>query len=144
MRLWRMIFIAGLLALSVSAPLFAQQNADEAFELGRYHMQVGDLDKAVYYFTRAIQINPSFSQAYNNRGVVYQAKGYYDQAISDYSKAIELDPSYAQAYNNRAISYYFRKNYDKAWEDIRKTKELGFEVKPDFLEALQKASGRSQ
>jgi tetratricopeptide (TPR) repeat protein len=139
-----MILLVGLFAISISPPLFAQQNADEAFELGRYYMQIGDLDKAVYYLTRAIQINPSFSQAYNNRGVVYQAKGYYDQAISDYSKAIELDSNYAQAYNNRAISYYFRKNYSKAWEDIRKAKALGFEVKPDFLDALKQSSGVSQ
>ena len=45
------------------------------------------------------------ADAYNNRGIAYEAKGDYDRAIADYNEAIRLDPKYAVAYNNRGIAY---------------------------------------
>ena len=57
-------------------------------------------DQAISDFTKAIEMNPRYYQAYYNRGIVYGNKGQYDQAISDYNKAIEINPRFAQAYYN--------------------------------------------
>jgi len=137
-----MLFLIGALFLSISSA--CAETAQEAFEIASSYLQHADLDKAIFYFSRVIQYDPKFSKAYNNRGIAYEAKGFYEQAISDYNKAIELDPQYAQAYNNRAVSYYFEKRYDKAMEDVRKAQELGFQTKPDFIEAIKKASETNQ
>ena len=62
-------------------------------------------DKAISDYTKAIEINPRFAEAYYNRGLAYGKKGQYDKAISDYTKAIEINPRFAEAYNNRGDAY---------------------------------------
>ncbi len=81
---------------------------------------------------------------YNNRGNAYYSKGQYDQAISDFNKALEINPRYALAYNNRGVAYYFKREYEKSWKDVEKAQSLGYQIHPEFLEELRKASGREK
>jgi len=81
---------------------------------------------------------------YLSRGLAYAEKGQYDQAISDFTKALEINPGYAGAYYSRGASYYFKKEYDKSWDDIKKAQDLGYPVRPEFLDDLRKSSGRQQ
>ncbi|MBQ6975990.1 MAG: tetratricopeptide repeat protein [Selenomonadaceae bacterium] len=41
-------------------------------------------------YTKAIQINPNFAEAYYNRGLAYQALGNNAQAQADFQRAKEL------------------------------------------------------
>ena len=52
----------------------------------------------VQEFTKAIQLDPTNSVAYYNRGVAYDKKGDLDRAIADYDHAIRLNPNHAAAY----------------------------------------------
>ncbi|MEW6104661.1 MAG: tetratricopeptide repeat protein [bacterium] len=64
-----------------------------------------------------------------------------------YGSAIEtfdINPRYAEAYNNRGVVYYAKGEYDKAWKDVYKAQSLGYQVKPEFLKLLRKASGRQR
>jgi len=51
----------------------------------------GDHDGAIADFTKAIEINPNFAQAYASRGVSREAKGDGSGAKSDYSKSIQIE-----------------------------------------------------
>ena len=104
----------------------------------------GQYDQAILDYNKAIEIDPKYAEAYNNRGRVYRLKGQYDQAVLDYNKAIEIDPKYVDAYYNRATFYYVKREYDKAWDDIKMIQDLGYQVSPEFLEDLRKASGREK
>ena len=42
-------------------------------------------------YTKAINLNPDYSAAFNNRGFAKYSLNDYDGAIADYTKAIELD-----------------------------------------------------
>ena len=77
----------------------------------------GPLDKA-------IELNPEFAEAYNNRGLAYYRKSDYDRAIIDLNKAIEIKPQYAEAYNNRSVAYYGKGDYDGAIADASKAIEI--------------------
>ena len=44
----------------------------------------------------------------------------------------------------RAIAFYYERDYDRAWEDLRKAESLGWKISPNFLQNLQKASGRDK
>jgi tetratricopeptide (TPR) repeat protein len=47
----------------------------------------GNYDRAIALFSKALEINPRYAAAYNNRGIAYaKGKGQYDKAISDYTK----------------------------------------------------------
>jgi tetratricopeptide (TPR) repeat protein len=82
----------------------------------------GQHDQAISDFSKAIEIEAKFAEAYLNRGIVYaQAKGQYDQAISDFSKAIEIDPGNADAHVNRGLAYTLSKGqYDQAIADFNR------------------------
>lgn len=54
----------------------------------------GEYDKAIADYTKAIEIDPRYAFAYNNRGLAWGKKGEYDKAIADYTKAKEVNPAY--------------------------------------------------
>jgi len=80
--------------------------------------------EAIGEFSKAIEKNPKFAPAYNNRGKDYRWKDQYEQAISDHSKAIEINPRYAKAYLSRGITYTIKGQYDKATSDCTRAIEI--------------------
>ena len=77
------------------------------------------------------KIEPSLSEAYNNRGVAKYDLGEKENAIKDFDKAIELDPKFAIAYFNRGVAKYeldekgdANTNFDKAIEFDSNLKDL--------------------
>ncbi len=65
----------------------------------------GEYGRAISDLSRAIELNPKYSQAYNNRGFAHLNKRAYGLAIRDFGEAIRLDPSFALAHKNREITY---------------------------------------
>ena len=91
----------------------------------------GDYDAAIADYTKAIQIDPKYADAYYNRGNVYsKQKGDYDAAIADYNKAIRIDPKSpksADVYSNRGTTYENKGDHDAAITDFNKA----IQIKPD-------------
>jgi len=78
----------------------------EAFEeRGKARHRSGDYDGAIADYTRAIELDPKFSQAYYNLGLAKKHKGDMDGAIADYSTAIRFAPALALAYMNSGLAY---------------------------------------
>src|SRR3989338_1288964 len=71
--------------------------ANEWFDKGYQHSLNKEHDSAIEAYTKAIQLDPNYADAYNNRGLAYDNKRQYDRAIEDYNKAIALDPNHAKA-----------------------------------------------
>jgi tetratricopeptide (TPR) repeat protein len=91
-----------------------------------------NLDLALKYYSKAIELNPEYVFAYNNRGLAYSHLKEYDKAISDYNRAIELNPEHAKAYYNRGVAYSDLKEYGKAISDYNKAIELNPEHAPSY------------
>jgi tetratricopeptide (TPR) repeat protein len=51
----------------------------------------GDRNHAIADFTQAIQFDPSYVEAYNNRGLTYEALDRRAEAIADFRKAQSID-----------------------------------------------------
>lgn len=81
-------------------------------------------DKAIEAYTKAVELNPNDSGAYNNRGIVYHLTSEFEKAIADYTKAAELNPYHFSAYNNRGLVYKEIGNVEQAIADFRKALEL--------------------
>lgn len=99
-------------------------NAAEWFEKGYAASMSGNHTEAITAYSKAIELNPQFALAYNNRGAVYAKLGNYSQAIKDYDKAIKLSPQDAGNYHNRGNAYVELGNYNQAIKDYDKTIEL--------------------
>jgi tetratricopeptide (TPR) repeat protein len=81
-------------------------------------------DRAISDYSEAIQLNPNYADAYNNRGVIWHKKGDQDKAIADFNIAIQLNPNFAEAYNNRGGSWLLKGNNVEALVDYDKAIQL--------------------
>jgi tetratricopeptide (TPR) repeat protein len=116
----------------------------EAYEAGNY-------DKAIEYFTKAIEQDPGNVDAYYNRGACYGTEDFFhhydklpgqtyteaglsdeeeafQKAMADFNKALELDPNYALAHFGKGNAYYL---YVDSYSD-RATKVI-----PEYEKALE-------
>jgi len=83
-----------------------------------YGKEMGQLDVALENFNKSILYDPTYENAYSNRGIVYCMKGKFDLAIQDFNKAIELKPKYLEALQNRGIAFAQTGQLDKAIADF--------------------------
>ena len=78
----------------------------------------------ILFYSKAIDKDSNYAEAYNNRGNAYYDRKEYELALKDYNKAISIRHDYAEAYNNRARLYYKNEDYEKSLRDLDKVIEL--------------------
>jgi tetratricopeptide (TPR) repeat protein len=103
--------------------------------LARFHRRVADAHRhfgniygnqqehwaAVEHYTRATIHDPTYTQAYYSRGVLYWREiGNYYRAIQDLTRVLELTPDWAEAYFNRGLAYKLRNEREKAIADFER------------------------
>ncbi len=97
------------------------RSQDEEFEgyflrgVAKYNL--GDLVGAGADFTKAIEYNPVYTQAFQYRGITYSRLGRYGEAIKDFGRAIEMRPSFSGAYYSRAVSSFLNQQFAEAVAD---------------------------
>ncbi|MCA9407155.1 MAG: tetratricopeptide repeat protein [Candidatus Omnitrophica bacterium] len=99
--------------------------------LAQAYINADELDRAQITLAKALQINPNFELAYNDRGNIFLKLGLLKEAIGDFDKAIAIDPHLHQAYNNRAICYQRQKMYDHALQDYNQA----IQIVPHYAQA---------
>ena len=105
--------------------------AELEYERGYFLMLLGQIESAIKAYSDAIELNPHYSAAYNNRGVVYVDIGEYNLAIRDFNMAIELNPNDFFAYNNRGNTYKYIGNINNAIKDFN----MAITLKSDYANA---------
>jgi len=116
-------------ATSIPAP-----DAVAYYHSGNAKRDIKDYRGAIADYTKAIELEPNFPNAYNNRGVTKNDLGDLNnalEAIDDYTKAIELRSNFPDAYKNRGSVKYLLKDYQGAITDYTKAIEL----EPSFADA---------
>ena len=56
-------------------------------------------------FTKAIELDPKYAEAYANRGLVYANLKEMDKAVDDWHKAIELNPGLKEGIKKEAHEF---------------------------------------
>jgi len=84
----------------------------------------GDYKTALEELSLAIKLNEFFSEAFDERGIVYTKLIMYKKALRDFNKAIELNLNFSEAYNHRGIVYYCLEEFGKAIADYNHALQL--------------------
>ena len=76
--------------------------AKEQVEFGIKVAQSGLWREALYRWERAVELDPTYAEAWNNLAIAYEQAGRFDEARKAYETAIKLDPK----------NMLIRQNYD--------------------------------
>jgi non-specific serine/threonine protein kinase len=108
--------------------------AYEQFSRGMMNLRTASrdaLDRGIYFFEKAIEIDPRYANAWAGLGAIYDLKGSFLglpelslKAIECEEKAIALNPRLAQAHQFLGGAYLGVGRYDEAIESIKRAMEL--------------------
>ena len=104
------------------------QKARPYYNRGNVYKDQGNMQQAIFDYSKTIEINPKDAAAYNNRGNAYYQQGNFIQAISDYSQAIIINPKDAVVYFNRGNAYNNQGNMQQAFSVYTKA----IAINPNF------------
>ncbi len=91
----------------------------EAYYLRGYaKLGLGDLVGAEADLSRALGINPVYTEAFHYRGIVNAEMGNYEDAVRDLSAAIELRPDIVGSYYSRGVTHLRNKQWVKSLVDF--------------------------
>ena len=93
-------------------------------ERAHLHLEKGDYDEAIADYTKAIDLDPTRSDAYDGRAAAFERKNDLSAALVDSNQSIRLSPNYAQAWFNRAIVFGKLRKDRERLADLLKAKEL--------------------
>ena len=107
-------------------------NAAQELEKGNEFYLLGNYTAALECYTKAINLNNTSSESYNNRGLSYYHLNKISESIEDFNRAIDLNDSFVYAYNNRGISHQSAGNFELAIRDYTRA----LQINPQYFNAL--------
>jgi tetratricopeptide (TPR) repeat protein len=101
------------------------QDALHFYELG---LKSTMMNKKIHYFTKALELNPKLSAAYEKRGMLYYFQGKYTETLADFRKVADLHSTEAKAYRMLGLAYMKRGEHDTAIAHFTRAIELDHEL----------------
>ena len=93
---------------------------------------LGETDRAIDFYQRALKIDPDFVLARYDLAVTYRGMGEVDKAIAEYEKVLKINPRFPEALSNLGGQYFRKGNVKQAAAHFQKA----IEVYPNFIQAL--------
>ncbi|CAA6802365.1 MAG: Unknown protein [uncultured Sulfurovum sp.] len=107
-----------LLLILLTSNAFSQNVS--SYALGNAYYKLKAYDRAMFWYEKAIEINPKHENAYLNMGNACYRQQEYINAIASYEKAIEINSKHENAYYNLGIVYSKHKRYSEAIRAYKK------------------------
>ena len=126
-----LLFIGSLLLMSVQSKK-VKQSPDQLNIQAIRQIEIEQYDSAIVLFNELLKIDPTYPDAYYNRGGCKQFVGNHSGAIFDFDHAIKLNPKDEDCYYSRGLSKFEIKAFRGALQDFNKVIDL----KPHYIEAF--------
>ena len=80
--------------------------------------------RKIDYFTKALELDPNLSAAYEKRGMLYYFQENYPETIQDFQKAARLKPFNPETYVMLGLAFMKQGNLDEAIANLSRAIEL--------------------
>jgi tetratricopeptide (TPR) repeat protein len=94
------------------------------WHLGNEKARKGEDEEAAADYSRSLELNPRFFQAYYSRGLVRLGNNEPARALADFEQAIRLSPEFAQAVLYRGVAYERLGKLQEAEKEIERASAL--------------------
>ncbi|MFX0201550.1 MAG: tetratricopeptide repeat protein [Candidatus Hodarchaeota archaeon] len=84
-----------------------------AYDVAEALYEICDIDKAKYYYEKALQLDKNFARAHNHLAYCYSHQGQHEQALYHFRKYVELD-STANAFDSMGDGFMAAGKLDSA------------------------------
>lgn len=111
-------------------------------DLGKALLATGRYVGAAEAYERVLQLDPGYAGDYYNLGLCYFYLEDWEQTLTAWLTALAHNPDHPSVHKGLTVVYWRRGEYDKAWEHVVECQRLGVVLAPEFIENLQRDSGR--
>ncbi len=99
-------------------------NVDNNYELGNAYARLGEKEKAIWAYLKAIEANPGYDEIYSNLGIMYGESGRIEDAIESLNKSIQINPLSVPTRSYLAQMLVKRREWENAAQQYREILEL--------------------
>ena len=100
------------------------QNLTEILGEGSKHVRNQELVQAFDIFTKVIEIDPTWAEAWNKRATVFYMVGEFQKSQNDIDKVLVLEQRHFGALAGQGLVNIQLKNYEKAIKSYEKAQEI--------------------
>lgn len=102
----------------------SDKNLTEMLAKGSYLMDNQRLQEAKIIFSRVIEKDPEWAEAWNKRATVLYMMGNYEQSQNDINEVLKLEERHFGALSGQGLVQIKLKNYKKAIESYKEVEKL--------------------
>jgi tetratricopeptide (TPR) repeat protein len=99
------------------------EKVNQAMNKGHGSYKEGDYKTAIKNYSKAIELDSSYAEAYFSRGTIKLNDFKFDEAIADFDKALRFEPFMAGALSNRAFARIRKYEFGNS-RTLSKSKEM--------------------
>jgi len=126
-------FVALFSITSIVTIAYSQEDVDLLVKKGAESYNLGETQEALFYFDKALEIEPNHVKALTNKGGALSTLGKHEEAISYFDKALQIDPNYVDALSNKGGALGSLGEFDDAIKYI----DQALEIEPNNIDALK-------
>lgn len=94
------------------------------YNTAQVHVSLGEVEQALEYYRDVIQMDPYYSEYYNEIANILQQQGKFAEAIPAYDLAIKYSAPYPEVYSNKGICQSQLEQWEAAFDSLSMSTEL--------------------
>lgn len=110
----RLIYSTVILLFVTSLQYLSAQTAKSYFKSAEAFVKTSNFTDAITSYTKALELDPNFVDAYKARAVAYEKINNFESAIKDYERSMAINPKDFDSYYNAARIDFILNNYEQA------------------------------
>jgi tetratricopeptide (TPR) repeat protein len=97
--------------------------ANDYVNLAFLYKKLGDIENAIKYFGKSVELDSDLTSSYLNLGKLYLSKNEFEEAVYYLEKGVNSNPSFVAMRFELARAYFLSQNFEKAAIEFEKVIE---------------------